>query len=243
MLQARQLAGFTISPANPEFMGSLRVYLFMESYEPIDIHDPIVFTPAPQEVDMVYGMVIPKDVTRVDLLRGDPIGILHARVWHGTNWTLADEEAAEVLYPVGYDSMYQVMDRLNTIGFTVDMVDSMRSRSLRGPIIRVDVIWHKGKGWRVSKYPYGWSARTKPIQDEWKGEEFDVEHAFNWFQQFPIWQVRRWSRGDLIGFRAFKGEIKPVRDRSTILAMRRIAKDRLSHEPDPYWGLDLAFDA
>jgi hypothetical protein len=119
------------------------------------------------------------------------------------------------------------------------MCDATHGRALRGETTRIDFTQANDGSFHVKNFPYGWTAKTKPISDEIKSES-DYEQAILWCVASG-WHVRRWPGGA----RAFKGAPQPVRDRASILTMRRkveadMQNGRTNHQFQS--GFDFALD-
>jgi len=104
------------------------------------------------------------------------------------------------------------------LGFTCEMCDAFHGRALRGKITRIDFIFILGK-WHVRKYPFGWSAKTKPLTDAEKTET-EVLDAVKWCEDNG-WTVFK-REGQI---RAWRGEAKPIHDARTIRSLRRRANE------------------
>jgi hypothetical protein len=107
-----------------------------------------------------------------------------------------------------------ILTEYEKYGYTCEMADATHGRALRGTTTRIDFILSTN-GWHIRKYPYGWTAKTQPIEDKLQPESV-VQSAIAWCKQ-QGWVMREWPNGA----RAFKDKERPVRDASTILSMRR----------------------
>jgi hypothetical protein len=116
------------------------------------------------------------------------------------------------------------------------MCDQTHGRALRGKITRID-FEIKPDRVHVKKYPFGWTAKTRPIkQYEITPEEYQAD--LKWLKDHG-WSMREWPGGS----RAFKGDPLPVRTGSTIAYMRRqVERHFASGQLDPRRQFDLAFD-
>jgi hypothetical protein len=152
----------------------------------------------------------PKPITRIDLEMVGAGNLLTVRQWR-EGWREGD--APDIDEMVEGSIMYKLME-YEKQGFAVWMADSSHGRALRGKVARVDFL-KLDDGWHLQKFPHGWTAKTPAISDVLKTEA-EIEAAIQWCQE-QGWTVRRWNSGA----RAWKGEVKPVRDRAGILAMRR----------------------
>ena len=173
-----------------------------------------------------------KHIARVDLeSEGEWVRISQ---WF-EGWKLGDQPAEQNSEK---SNIYQILASYEDQGFTVEMCDSNHGRALRGEITRIDFQKTAGR-WTVKKYPYGWTATTRPISEETKPAEWDAEkEAFSWLEK-NHWIVRTWP----CGARAFKGEPMPIRDRLSIVRMRnRLEKEFQQGRFDNLKNYDLAFD-
>jgi hypothetical protein len=119
------------------------------------------------------------------------------------------------------ERMFDCLARLETEGFTVDMPSMDVGRALKGEITRID-FFDNGEGeWLVKKFPYGWTARTRAIEQKYH-KDFDIQAAIKWCEDHG-WSVRQWQALDGIrpGYRAFKYQQEPIRDSASIQSMRR----------------------
>ena len=152
-----------------------------------------------------------KPTTRIDLERVGTTGIMVRKWfqgWQQDGSTPADSEE----YIDG--SIPALLAEYEKAGFVVWMAYGGVGRALRGSITRVDII-HDGQAWNMRKYCYGWSAKTPPIESKIV-KDIECEAAVEWLKQNQ-WTLIQWEGG----YRAFRGEAKPVRDRAGILALRR----------------------
>ncbi len=177
-------------------------------------------------------MNIPADVTRIDFEKQNSNVMTSL-------WTGAWREGSS---PMSYG--YEVGARIESLlaecekaGFTVEMMDSFHGRALRGKITRVDVLEIVSGEWHIRKYPHGWTAKTRPLEDKTVSPA-DAANAIEWMKLHG-WNVREFPGGA----RGWNGEVKPVRDRSTIVRMRRqVDAAYLRQELDARRQFDLAFD-
>ena len=122
-------------------------------------------------------------------------------------------------------------------GYCVHIFDETHGRALKGEITRIDFL-KTGTGWKVDKYPYGWTAQTPVLKTEQKGKDFNVDQALSWCRENG-WEIRIWNGGA----RAWKGQIRPVHDAATIKQMRSVSDRNLrTGFDDPAWHMDLAFE-
>ena len=153
----------------------------------------------------------PKPVTRVDLEAiGD--GITRVSCWR-EGW--ADGSAPDVSETVE-GTIIRLLMSYEDAGFTCEMASANLGRALRGKTTRVDLELVLGQ-WRYRKYPYGWTAKTRPISEESKTAE-QVAEIVAWCEANG-WTV--FKRDGQI--RAWRGEAKPTHDARTIRSMRRRA--------------------
>jgi len=171
-----------------------------------------------------------KRVTRVDLERVGATGIL-VRQWFG-GWNQDDAGAPDIEDYIETGSIAPLLAQYEQAGFTVEMAHAGAGRALRGPVTRVDILHEEVSGtWRIRKFPYGWTAKTRPIHEK-HVTQAEVQAALQWLRDNK-WNLREWPGG----YRAFRGSPKPVRDRATILSMRRKATEQRSN-----MNWDFAFD-
>jgi len=116
-------------------------------------------------------------------------------------------------------------------GYTVEMASNSQGRALRGKTTRIDFLILGGK-YFIHKYPFGWTAKTRPIQ-ELEKTQAEWEQAVLWCEASG-WTVYRWPEGA----RAWRGKAMPIHDAHTIRRMRT----RIDKIPDdPRKNYDLAF--
>ncbi len=117
-------------------------------------------------------------------------------------------------------TMLKFADEFAADGYSVTLLDAHHLLALGGTITRVDFIL-MADGWHVKKYPYGWTARTRPVREEVKPIDFNVDEALYWLRQNG-WKTRQWegTPNANAGARAFLGKPMPVRDRQSIVQMR-----------------------
>jgi hypothetical protein len=174
---------------------------------------------------------VERTVTRVDLesINGGVI----VTTWNG-KWEENSAPSTRKFIPTV--AIHRLLMTLEDAGFTCEMCDRDHGRALRGEITRIDIMQVAGK-WQVSKYPYGWTASTKPISKREMTDE-QTKSAIQWCKD-NNWQVREFPGGA----RAWKYEVKPVRDASTIQRMRRQVIAHFDRgEIDTRRQFDLAFD-
>ena len=173
-------------------------------------------------------------ITRVDLEKVGQSSVI-VRSWRA-GWNRDDAGAPDVEDFIESGSIPALLAEYEKQGFTVEMAHAGVGRALRGEITRVDFV-REHDGWLVKKFPIGWSAKTRPLTTETKPADFDLESALAWCQSHG-WTVYRWDGGA----RAWKGQPKPIRDRATILTMRRKLTESLwKGESDNCSHFDLAF--
>lgn len=175
------------------------------------------------------------EITRIDL---EQVGQhVSQKIWRA-GWREGDSPWKEEW--IQDISVFYALSPLEREGFTVEMVDADHGRALRGKITRLDFIFvhvHDGR-WQVERYPYGWTAKTKPIKTEIKDLDFDIEIALGWCRAHG-WTVHKWPGGA----RAWLGEVLPVRDRTTILRMRRVVEEEFRRgHPVEQFQYDLSLD-
>jgi hypothetical protein len=172
-----------------------------------------------------------KNITRVDI-ESFAGGIL-VRYWL-KGWKEGDPPfSSETLTGTVYQ-FCQMLDEDEH--FTVHMDSAKLGRALRGEITRMD-FYRLADAWKVSKFPYGWTATTRPIEIKLfqdKDGGFDIAANIQWCQDHG-WIVRQWNERLSIpaGYRAFKGKPQPVRDARMIMFLRKKL---------PNAQLDFAYD-
>ncbi len=175
-----------------------------------------------------------KPVTRIDLEKdGNDVKV---RQWF-EGWV--ENDPADITETIENAYIVGLLMRYENQGYAVEMCDATHGRALRGKTTRIDFTQAADGSFHVRKFPYGWTAKTKPISDEIKSES-DYEQAILWCV-VNGWHVRRWPGGA----RAFKGAPQPVRDRASILTMRRkveadMQQGRTNHQYQS--GYDFALD-
>ena len=150
-----------------------------------------------------------RKITRVDLEKAGTDIVV--KKWY-EGWS--EGSPADITSNEPRAFLVSILMKLEKEGFTVEMADSEHGRALRGTITRVDIV-SLPDGFHYRKFPFGWTARTRPMSDERKTEE-EVAEIIGWCKQ-KGWNVREWPGG----YRAFKGAPMPVRDKASILTMRR----------------------
>jgi len=153
-----------------------------------------------------------KRIERIDLERVGATGIF-VRKWYA-GYNTDDAGAPDMEDYLQQGSIQFILAEYEKEGSTVEMASLGKGRALRGPIVRVDILFN-GEKWILSKYPKGWTARTRPIESKIV-TDVECEAAITWLK-LKEWTLIQWEGG----YRAFKGEAKPVRDRAAILALRR----------------------
>jgi hypothetical protein len=159
-----------------------------------------------------------KKIARIDL---EKIGanLIEVRQWYA-GWRDDGSTPADIDEVVEGQTIPGLLAGYEKQGYTCEMCDKAHGRALRGAITRVDIV-RLPDGWHYRKFPFGWSAKTRPLSDEIKTEA-EIHEILEWCE-LKRWTVRRWPDGA----RAFRGEPKPVRDRAAILSMRRRASQEL----------------
>jgi hypothetical protein len=172
-----------------------------------------------------------KEITRIDFERTGTDVIVSK--WIG-KW--AEGSAASMYDYLPAASIDRLLFECEKQGFTVEMMDNDHGRALRGEITRIDILIVAGK-WTVRKFPYGWTAKTRPITEKELSED-QAQIAIAWCKEHG-WAVREFPGGA----RAWKGEVKPVRDTATITRVRRQIEENFRRgEIDNRRQFDLAFD-
>ncbi|MDD2922165.1 MAG: hypothetical protein PHQ36_07750 [Anaerolineales bacterium] len=174
---------------------------------------------------------IKSDVTRIDMERAGADVML--RMWLG-KWE--EGASADILEYIPASSVQRLLMQCEDAGFSCEICDSEHGRALRGEITRIDVMQVLGK-WVVRKYPRGWTAKTRPLTERQLTDD-EAKAAILWCKT-NCWTVREFPGGA----RAWKGEVKPVRDASAIRRVRnQIIANFQRNEIDQRRQFDLAFD-
>ena len=165
-----------------------------------------------------------KPITRIDL---EAIGDGYVRVsfWR-EGWIEGNTPDS---LDMAQGAIFRLLMEYEKQGFTCEMCDPSHGRALRGQIARIDFekilnVWH------VRKFPYGWTAKTRPLSDTVK-TELEITEAVMWCESHK-WTVSK-RDGQI---RAWKGEAKPVHAANTIRNMRRRAEE---NQRD--YGTDFAY--
>lgn len=166
-------------------------------------------------------------ITRIDIERVGAT-MLSVRQWY-EGWI---EGQAPDIDEITSGRIEDLLDQYTKQGFACWMASNAKGRALRGKTTRIDFI-RLDDGWHIRKYPYGWTAKTSPLSDETKPDT-DIAQAIAWCKANG-WTVREWPNGA----RAWKGEIKPIRDTNTIKYLRRQVNQTVG---DIRRQFDLAFD-
>jgi hypothetical protein len=112
--------------------------------------------------------------------------------------------------------LLELLNELSHNGYALTKLnDSKHWRALKGEIVRLDFI-DTIEGWKVRKYPLGWTAKTQPLSEENKGKDFDIAAALDWLRK-NHWTVMQWNGGA----RAWRYKIHPVRNAEEIRELRR----------------------
>lgn len=176
-------------------------------------------------------LALTENITRVDL-EIDGANVM-VRMWKD-KW---DEGSLPFSMDYVHNiSIERILFQCEDAGFTCEMCDPSHGRALRGEITRIDIMQISGK-WQVLKFPRGWTGKTRPISKRELTDD-EAKTAIQWCKQ-NRWSVREFPGGA----RAWKGEVKPVRDASTIMRIRRqIIANFERSEIDTRRQSDLAFD-
>jgi hypothetical protein len=175
-----------------------------------------------------------KPITKVDIEEIAP-GRSRVSYWY-EGWDEDHPKQPDIMETVNLSAFRKLME-LEDQGFTCEMPDANRGRALRGKITRIDFLMLPD-GWHVKKYPYGWTAKTKPIEDKTLPESA-IMKAVQWCRE-ENWKVCQWPGG----YRAWKGPEKPVRDAEAIRSMRKRVEDQLARgdlSSGPMKFYDFAF--
>ena len=176
-------------------------------------------------------LTITKEITRIDLEAvGEDVMV---SMWKD-KWQ--EGSAPFIMEYLSKHTIIRLMMQAEDAGFSCEMCDKEHGRALRGEITRADLIQVSGK-WKYSKYPRGWTAKTRPLVEREVSDE-EAASILNWCKD-NHWQVREFPGGA----RAWKYEVQPVRDSSTIQRMRRQVVAHFDRgEIDNRRQFDLAFD-
>ena len=155
-------------------------------------------------------------IHRIDLERAGTTGIF-VRKWFA-GWRHDGSTPCDVEdYVTG--SIPALLAEYERAGFVVWMASGAQGRALRGQITRVDLI-QADNTWTMRKYPYGWSAKTPPIEKKTVVPEMK-DAALLWFRE-KQWTIFEYQDR----FTAFKGEPLPIHDKATIQHLRRKAQEQ-----------------
>jgi hypothetical protein len=173
-------------------------------------------------------------ITRVDLEQNGEHGVL-VKEWYGT-W--AEESREDAFHYEAKATVFRLLSALEAQGFTCEMCDQLHGRALKGQITRIDFERKAGDQIVVKKFPYGWTAKTRPLQTTTCNLQAFGGDPVQWCKDHG-WTVREWPGGA----RAFRGKELPVRDGSTIAHLRRqVQKHIASGQIDSRRAFDLAYD-
>lgn len=173
---------------------------------------------------------IDKGVTRIDLERvGEGVTV---SMWNG-KWS---EGSSPASYQFETGSIERILFECEKVGFTVEMMDGSHGRALRGEVIRIDILQIAGK-WIGRKFPHGWTAKTRSFPEKELSED-QASAVIRWCKENK-WTVREFPGGA----RAWKYEVRPVRDAYAIQKMRsQVVANFDRGEIDTRRQFDLAFD-
>lgn len=174
-------------------------------------------------------MDIKPDSTRIDFERQGANVLV--QIWFG-KWR--EGSSCAVMDYLVDASIPALLEQCEKAGFTVEMMDGLHGRALRGEIVRVDIVKH-GDLWRIRKYPWGWTARTKALTTR-EADETTARGAIQWMKDNG-WAVYEWEDRAC----GWKGEPKPLHDRASILAARRRVNMAPPSKTQYTRGIDLAF--
>lgn len=155
-----------------------------------------------------------KNITRIDIERlgHQPTSPLTIRYWY-EGWREGDAAHYEEMIENG-GRIESLLVEYEKQGFTCEMASNNQGRALRGKITRVDFL-KIGPEYHIRKYPFGWSAKTRPIEDK-------VVAADEWNEAISWVKSNGWTVVVANGnARAFRGPAQPVHDTKTILRLRR----------------------
>ena len=172
-----------------------------------------------------------KQFTRIDLEQAGPRQVIVKKWFEGWGQTSCFDMME---FEIG-TSVPALLAKYEQEGFTVEMASATLGRALRGRITRVDII-KTGNDWTIKKYPYGWTAKTKPLSQKVVTEQ-ESNSAIQWLNENG-WTVYSWDGG----YRAWKGAPMPVRDRLSIRNMRIKSNEAMSNgEHNPHFHYDLLY--
>lgn len=176
---------------------------------------------------------IGQDITRVDITRQH--NGLSVQTWK-QGW---DHDTPAFEQVIVKERIETILMRCEDVGFTCDMIDGDHGRALRGETTRIDLIREAEGKYTFSKYPYGWTARTKPVSRR-SVDSVEYQTIIRWCKE-KGWIVREFPNGA----RGWKDKLIPIRDANTIRRMRRTVERDLQISQGKEQGLhsfDLAFD-
>ncbi len=102
-----------------------------------------------------------KKITRIDMERIGASAVI-VRKWY-EGWHQNDAGSPDIEDFIESGSISYTLAEYEKQGYTVEMASQSKGRALRGKITRVDIIL-EGETWVMKKYPYGWTAKTRPIE-------------------------------------------------------------------------------
>jgi hypothetical protein len=172
-----------------------------------------------------------KPVTRIDLEQAGQGQVIIKKYFQGWGKTSCFDMME---FEIG-TSIPALLKKYEDEGFTVEMASPALGRALRGRTTRVDII-QEGDSWVISKFPFGWTAKTRPISKKTVTEQ-DAQEAVRWLNEHG-WTVYSWDGG----YRAWKGTPMPVRDSRETRYLRNKSDSEMSNgEHNPYFHYDLLF--
>jgi len=174
-----------------------------------------------------------KPITRIDIEQKDGGGILV--MFYTEGWVEGQSSPAQYDFQPT-ETIVGKLQEYERLGYTVEMCDAFHGRALRGRITRIDFMLEAGT-WKIKKFPYGWTAKTKPISVTLSNQD-EISAALDWCKVHR-WTIRTWPNGA----RAWRGEAMPVRSTSDIRYLRRqIDRGHEAGKADDRAHYDLAFD-
>jgi len=186
------------------------------------------------------GIAVGLDVEKV-ILETMAAGRYRVSLWK-RGWL--EKSAPDETHCILAGTLLELMDCLHDAGFAVrEYPYPLRhARALRGEVVRVDV-WRTFFGIVVRTFPRGWVATTPPLSERFFPHDYDYFSFLDNFRENG-WTVRTWNVGMYEGGRAWKGELKPVRSRENISAMRNYLQNSLLNRTGgaEYRHFNLAFD-
>lgn len=179
---------------------------------------------------MAY-LEITKDTTRIDIETAGAGAFVY--LWDG-KWEQGSESHKS--YYIETRNIPTVLKEAEDAGFTCEMCDASHGRALRGEVTRADIL-QEGDQWVYRTFPRGWTAKTRPLKNKLISAD-EAAKIIAWCKEHS-WKVREFPGG----VRAWKYEVMPVRDSSTIRYLRRQIDEAIRRgHSDERRNFDLAYD-